>query len=74
MGKSERSAVEQKMLRYQVRQGDTVSSIARRHRIGPETLIAANRLTRDATIQVGQMLNIPAEGTTRDDAVRVERR
>ncbi len=71
----ERRGGEQKMVRYQVRQGDTVSSIARRHKIAAEMLIAANKLNREATIQVGQYLTIPSGTATQDDrTVHLERR
>ncbi|OQX19007.1 MAG: hypothetical protein BWK76_05815 [Desulfobulbaceae bacterium A2] len=64
----ERHAGDQKMVRYQVRQGDTVTSIAKRHNVGKETLMAANKLSREATIQVGQYLNIPSTLTAKNDS------
>lgn len=47
---------------HQVRRGDTVSSIARRHGVRVQDLVAVNRLDKRAVIQVGQNLRIPATG------------
>ena len=46
---------------YEVRRGDTVSSIARAHHIKVNELIAANNLGRKATIRLGQDLRIPGQ-------------
>lgn len=47
---------------HQVRRGDTVSSIAKRHGVRVQDLVAVNRLDKRAVIQVGQNLRIPATG------------
>jgi len=60
--------------RHQVRQGETVSSIARRYKVGAAVLIAANRLDRQASIQAGQYLDIPAVRQQEAAPVRVEAR
>ena len=44
---------------YTVRQGDTLSGIAKRWEIPLESLIAANNLTPPYTIYIGQQLSIP---------------
>ncbi len=46
---------------YRVRSGDTVSSIARRHQVSVQELLAANRLGKRATIFLGQNLRIPQQ-------------
>ncbi len=45
---------------YTVREGDVVGSIARRFGVDAATIIAANRLTRQASIKPGDTLKIPA--------------
>ena len=46
---------------YRVHRGDTVSSIARRHHVGVQELLAANRLGKRAAIFMGQNLRIPKQ-------------
>jgi membrane-bound lytic murein transglycosylase D len=46
-----------------VRQGDTLSSIARRHGVSVQQLAAANNLSRSAPIRTGQKLRVPATGS-----------
>ncbi len=45
---------------YTVREGDVVGTIARRFGITIETIISANRLTKQASIRPGDTLKIPA--------------
>lgn len=45
---------------YQVKKGDTILSIAKRHEVSGQDLIAYNQLGRTAVIKVGQRLVIPA--------------
>ncbi len=47
---------------YRVQRGDTAGKIARRHRVSLKELVAANGLSRRATIYVGQNLRIPGLG------------
>ena len=47
------------MRRYQVLRGDTLSSIADRHRVALSALLRVNGLTVDSTIHPGQWLVIP---------------
>ncbi|MEN8139881.1 MAG: transglycosylase SLT domain-containing protein [Thermodesulfobacteriota bacterium] len=47
---------------YRVQRGDTAGLIARRNRISLRDLIAANGLSRRATVYVGQNLRIPGGG------------
>jgi membrane-bound lytic murein transglycosylase D len=44
---------------YKVKKGDTLSSIARRFRVKPSALIAANSLSDRDEIRAGQVLRIP---------------
>ena len=44
---------------YVVKEDDTVSSIARKHKVHVRTLMFANNLGEDALIKPGQILNIP---------------
>lgn len=46
---------------YRVRRGDTVSSIAKRHKVSVQELLAANRLGKRGTIFMGQSLRIPKQ-------------
>lgn len=46
---------------YRVQRGDTVSSIAKRHQVSVQDLLAANRLGKRATIFLGQNLRIPQQ-------------
>ncbi|HEY7773703.1 MAG TPA: N-acetylmuramoyl-L-alanine amidase [Marinagarivorans sp.] len=46
-------------LEYIIARGDTLSGIAKRHRVSVQQLLEFNRLS-DASIQVGQRLQIPA--------------
>lgn len=48
---------------YVVRNGDTVSDIARRFGIAPATLLALNGLDQRALIRPGQQLRLKAEGS-----------
>lgn len=45
--------------RYQIVPGDTIATIARKHGISPQELIAANRLIDPNVIFANQFLNIP---------------
>lgn len=45
--------------RYVVRRGDTLWNIARQHGLTADHLAAANGLSRDGTLAVGQVLSIP---------------
>lgn len=47
--------------RYRVRRGDTLSEIARRHKLSVSKLKSANRLSR-SKIFVGQLLKLPRKG------------
>jgi membrane-bound lytic murein transglycosylase D len=48
--------------RYRVRQGDTLSSIARRFRVSVASIVRANSLMSQHRLSVGQLLNIPRRG------------
>ena len=49
---------------HRVKSGDTLTRIAAHHRVTPQSLVAANRLTgSDARLRVGQRLTIPGAGT-----------
>ena len=49
---------------HRVKSGDTLTRIAAHHRVTPQALVAANRLTGpDARLRVGQRLTIPGAGT-----------
>ncbi len=45
-----------------VRSGDTIAKIARRYRVSPSNLMAANRMKKSARIRPGQVLDVPAAG------------
>lgn len=53
---------------YEVVSGDTLSAIARKTGTDLSSLLAANGLTRQSTIYVGQTLSIPAWGTAESAA------
>ena len=53
---------------YTVKQGDTLSGIAKREGVSLTDLLAANGLTRNSTIYVGQVLLIPASAPRVEDA------
>jgi len=48
--------------RYRIQSGDTLSGIAQRFNVSLEALLAANRLTVNATLRIGQELVIPGAG------------
>jgi membrane-bound lytic murein transglycosylase D len=50
-------------VRYKVRKGDTVSSIARQFQLSPRTLLAANSRNRQTDIRIGEQLNIPVNAS-----------
>lgn len=50
---------------YRVRWGDTLSTIARRHRVSTRSLAATNGLSLRSIIRVGQRLVIPSRGGRR---------
>jgi membrane-bound lytic murein transglycosylase D len=58
---------------YTVREGDTASQIAHRHRIKLQDLITANNLDTEATIYVNQHLRIPLPGETTPTLVSLNR-
>lgn len=43
---------------YVVRSGDTLNGIAALHKVSPDTILWANDLTRESTLQIGQTLTI----------------
>ncbi|MCL5269514.1 MAG: LysM peptidoglycan-binding domain-containing protein [bacterium] len=45
---------------YQVQPGETAESIATKHSIKPDALMAANRLPKDALLLAGQQIYVPA--------------
>jgi membrane-bound lytic murein transglycosylase D len=47
---------------YRVRQGDTLTHIARRHGVSVDDIIEANELSPDGFIRTGQVLRIPGRG------------
>lgn len=47
---------------YRVRSGDTLTRIARRYGVRVENLAAANRISQDSTLRLGQVLLIPESG------------
>ena len=49
---------------YRVRKGDTLSAIARRHGVSVAQLTAANGIGSRSIIRAGQVLKIPARGTS----------
>lgn len=53
---------ENEFVRYRIRSGDTLSSIARRFRVSMATLIDVNELSRRTVLRVGRTLRIPKSG------------
>ena len=51
-------------LTYTVKQGDTLSVIARRHGVNMATLVQANALSNPNALRIGQVLTIPGRTTT----------
>ena len=49
---------------HTVRPGQSLSTIARRHRVSVHDLAAANRIRRNSTLRPGQSLTIPPRGVT----------
>jgi cell wall-associated NlpC family hydrolase len=47
---------------YQIRQGDTLWALARRHGTTPEQLARINGIKTKATLSIGQRLRLPAAG------------
>ncbi|MBX3251260.1 MAG: LysM peptidoglycan-binding domain-containing protein [Myxococcales bacterium] len=47
---------------HTVRAGETLAAIARRYRVDVQDLAAANRLRRNATLRLGQALDVPDAG------------
>ncbi len=47
---------------HQVKQGQTLSAIAKRYRVSVNNLAAANGLTRNSMLRIGQVLDIPERG------------
>lgn len=58
------SADAQAQRTHRVRAGQTLIQIARRHRVDPFDLATHNRLRPNATLRVGQQLEIPPAGIT----------
>ena len=50
-------------VRYRVRRGDTLSSIARHYRTSPLAIAGASGIRVQSSLSVGQRLTIPAKGT-----------
>ncbi len=48
---------------HQVRQGETLSHLAKRYRTTVRAIVAANHIRRQSFIKVGQKLKIPSRGT-----------
>ncbi len=55
---------EAEYVRYRIRTGDTLSSIARRFRVSMSTLIDINDLSRRTVLRVGRTLRIPKSSRT----------
>ncbi len=51
-------------LTYTVKQGDTLSVIARRHGVNMATLVQANALSNPNALRIGQVLTIPGRTTS----------
>ena len=48
--------------KHTVQQGQTLGAIAKRYRVSPTNLAAANRLKKTSNLRVGQVLRIPPKG------------
>ncbi len=48
------------LLTHRVRKGETLSHIARRHRVSVDRLLAANGMTRATQLRSGQLLRVPS--------------
>jgi LysM repeat protein len=46
---------------YEVKQGDSLVAIARRHKVTPAALVAANGIKDPSKLKIGQKLKIPAQ-------------
>ncbi|MGQ0675915.1 MAG: peptidoglycan DD-metalloendopeptidase family protein [Rhodospirillales bacterium] len=55
------AAVAQGWTEYEVRPGDTLYALARRHGVRPAQIAAANSLPGDASLRIGQTVRVPAE-------------
>jgi murein DD-endopeptidase MepM/ murein hydrolase activator NlpD len=55
------SAAPQGWTQYQVQPGDTIYALARRHRVRPAEIAAANNLPGSAPLKVGQSVRVPGE-------------
>lgn len=58
---------------HRVRSGESLWTIARRYNLGTRQLAAANGLTTQSTLQIGQRLRIPAAATATGSSVLAER-
>jgi LysM repeat protein len=47
---------------YRIQSGDTLSGVAQRFNVSLEALLAANRITANTTLRIGQVLVIPGAG------------
>ncbi len=61
---AQRHARQTRDTKYTVRRGDTLSTIARRHRVRMSELIALNGLKSKHRIRVGQKLRLPSQGSS----------
>lgn len=52
-------------IRYRVRKGETLSHIARRHRVSVQRLLAANGMTKPTQLKSGQVLRVPTVASER---------
>ncbi len=55
---------DREFVRYRIRNGDTLSSIARRFRVSMSSLININELSRRTVLRVGRTLRIPKNSRT----------
>lgn len=60
--KSQRHAAQTRDIDYQVRRGDTLSSIARRFKVSMSELVAINGLRSRHKIRIGQKIKLPDDG------------